>query len=48
MFSQIISLDISQRSIFVPPALLSANLFQFDGHFLALHHNMYLTSNTVS
>lgn len=34
LFPQIISLDISQRSIFVPPAAFSTNFFQLDGHFL--------------
>jgi hypothetical protein len=34
LFTQMISLDISQHSIFVPPAAFSTNFFQFCGHLL--------------
>jgi len=34
LITQIISLDISQRSVFVFPFNFSPNLFQMDGHFL--------------
>jgi hypothetical protein len=38
LFSQIISLDISQRSIFVLPAAFLTSFFQMDGHFLFPWH----------
>jgi len=34
LFTQMISLDISQRSIFVPPVNFFPKFFQFGGHFL--------------
>jgi len=34
LFTQNISLDISQRSIFLSPLAFSTNLFQIGGHFL--------------